>query len=234
MVRATVRPPRVSGTPSANGPWSFDLLYILIAACAAAGGLMGIRSSKFAPLAALAVVANDGRSTSGAVDGFGALRADALQQLPQGPAALGNWVSGSPARCARDRDVQLRQSDARPCAGVSGCAGEFAQWCGPAGRGGVALNGANQTAAHPTSGFDARRDQLQLIGNLVRDPSFAAMASWNYSRDVVLAFSVAGSAPNCRCKPSYAGIAVCQRGSGRDSHGTGLRPCGAILCQCVA
>ena len=53
----------------------------------------------------------------------------------------------------------------------------------------------NQTAA-THFGFDAHRDRLQYIGNLVRDPTFASyMASWNYTRDVVLTMPVAGSAP---------------------------------------
>jgi two-component system phosphate regulon sensor histidine kinase PhoR len=53
----------------------------------------------------------------------------------------------------------------------------------------------NQTAA-THFGFDAQRDRLQYIGNLVRDPAFAEyMASWNYTRDVVLTMPVAASSP---------------------------------------
>src|SRR6185369_5788071 len=53
----------------------------------------------------------------------------------------------------------------------------------------------NHTAA-THFGFDAQRDRLQYIGNLVRDPAFAAyMASWNYSRDVVLTMPRDASSP---------------------------------------
>ena len=44
----------------------------------------------------------------------------------------------------------------------------------------------NQTAA-AHFGLDTTRDRQQYVGNLIRDPAFAGyMASWNYSRDVVL------------------------------------------------
>ncbi|HEX6720741.1 MAG TPA: phosphate regulon sensor histidine kinase PhoR, partial [Burkholderiaceae bacterium] len=44
----------------------------------------------------------------------------------------------------------------------------------------------NQTAA-AQFGIDAQRDLLQHLANLVRDPAFVAyLASWNYSRDVVI------------------------------------------------
>ena len=44
----------------------------------------------------------------------------------------------------------------------------------------------NQTAAGQF-GIDAERDMLQHMANLVRDPAFVAyLASWNYSRDVVI------------------------------------------------
>ena len=44
----------------------------------------------------------------------------------------------------------------------------------------------NQTAASQF-GIDAERDLLQHLSNLVRDPAFVAyLASWNYSRDVVI------------------------------------------------
>ena len=44
----------------------------------------------------------------------------------------------------------------------------------------------NQTAA-AQFGIDAERDLLQHLANLVRDPAFVAyLASWNYSRDVVI------------------------------------------------
>jgi two-component system phosphate regulon sensor histidine kinase PhoR len=44
----------------------------------------------------------------------------------------------------------------------------------------------NQTAA-AQFGIDAERDLLQHLANLVRDPAFVAyLASWNYSRDVLI------------------------------------------------
>ncbi len=44
----------------------------------------------------------------------------------------------------------------------------------------------NQTAAGQF-GIDAERDMLQHLANLVRDPAFVAyLASWNYSRDVII------------------------------------------------
>ncbi len=44
----------------------------------------------------------------------------------------------------------------------------------------------NETAA-TQFGIDAERDLLQHLSNLVRDPAFVAyLASWNYSRDVVI------------------------------------------------
>jgi two-component system phosphate regulon sensor histidine kinase PhoR len=53
----------------------------------------------------------------------------------------------------------------------------------------------NQTAASHF-GLEAERDRGQYIGNLVRDPAFAAyMTSWNYSRDVVLSVPGPGAAP---------------------------------------
>jgi len=87
-------------------------------------------------------------------------------------------------RTLRERDEELRLSAARleeflgalensPNGVVLLDENGRIEWC-------------NQTAAQHF-GFDAERDRLQYIGNLVRDPAFAAyMASWNYTRDVVL------------------------------------------------
>ncbi|MEJ6022973.1 phosphate regulon sensor histidine kinase PhoR [Ramlibacter sp. PS4R-6] len=124
-----------------------------------------------------------------------------LQSLRQGaPVALparvgGNWGEAAQriAKLLRERDERLRESQARleeflvalensPNGVVLLDENGRIEWC-------------NQTAASHF-GFDAARDRLQYIGNLVRDPVFAAyMASWNYTRDVVLATPVAGSAP---------------------------------------
>ena len=51
----------------------------------------------------------------------------------------------------------------------------------------------NQTAAQHF-GLNPDKDQMQHIGNLLRDPAFATyLASWNYSREVVLARHVEAS-----------------------------------------
>jgi len=96
-------------------------------------------------------------------------------------------------RQLRERDEQLRESQRR--------LEEFLVALESSPNGVVLLdeNGriewCNRTAA-VHFGFDAQRDRLQAIGNLVRDPAFAAyMASWNYTRDVVLTIPVPGSAP---------------------------------------
>jgi len=97
------------------------------------------------------------------------------------------------ARNLREKEEQLRTSGARleeflvalensPNGVVLLDENGRIEWC-------------NQTAA-THFGFDAHRDRLQHIGNLVRDPAFAAyMASWHYSRDIVLTMPITGSAP---------------------------------------
>ncbi len=58
----------------------------------------------------------------------------------------------------------------------------------------------NQTAAQHF-GFDPERDLLQLVGNLVRDPAFAAyLAGGDYARDVVIA--ARGRSPSQRTRIS--------------------------------
>jgi two-component system phosphate regulon sensor histidine kinase PhoR len=122
-----------------------------------------------------------------------ALRQQASVGLPV--RAGGAWGEAAQriAKLLRERDERLRESQARleeflvalensPNGVVLLDENGRIEWC-------------NQTAA-THFGFDAERDRLQYIGNLVRDPAFAAyMASWNYTRDVVLTQAVAGSAP---------------------------------------
>lgn len=84
----------------------------------------------------------------------------------------------------RERDRQIRQSDDRLqefLAAIQASPNGVVlideqgriEWC-------------NQTAA-VQFGIDAQRDLLQHLANLVRDPAFVAyLASWNYSRDVVI------------------------------------------------
>lgn len=84
----------------------------------------------------------------------------------------------------RERDQQIRQSDDRLqefLAAIQASPNGVVlideqgriEWC-------------NQTAAQQF-GIDAKRDLQQHLANLVRDPAFVAyLASWNYSRDVVI------------------------------------------------
>ena len=87
-------------------------------------------------------------------------------------------------RLLRQREQRARESDARLQAFLAAMQASpngvvlldhlgRIEWC-------------NETAAQQF-GFDAQRDLLQHIGNLVRDPGFAAYhASGNYTREVVL------------------------------------------------
>jgi two-component system phosphate regulon sensor histidine kinase PhoR len=97
------------------------------------------------------------------------------------------------ARALRDREGALRGSEAR--------LGEFLVALQNSPNGVILLDErariewCNQTAADHF-GLDTERDRQQYVGNLVRDPAFAAyMASWNYSREVVLSLDVPGAAP---------------------------------------
>jgi two-component system phosphate regulon sensor histidine kinase PhoR len=97
------------------------------------------------------------------------------------------------ARALRDREQDLRRSEARleeflvalensPNGVILLDERACIEWC-------------NQTAADHF-GLDTTRDRQQYVGNLIRDPAFAAyMASWNYSRDIVLTLHAAGGVP---------------------------------------
>ena len=102
------------------------------------------------------------------------------------PRIPGYWgdITDRIRRLLRDRDRLLRDSEARLQAFLSAIqaspngvvlldAQGRIEWC-------------NQTAAEHF-GFDSRRDLLQLIGNLVRDPAFADYrAAGDYTHDVVM------------------------------------------------
>ncbi len=102
------------------------------------------------------------------------------------PRIPGYWgeITDRVRRLLRDRDRQLRDSEARlqeflsaiqasPNGVVLLDAQGRIEWC-------------NQTAADHF-GFDSRRDLLQLIGNLVRDPAFADYrAAGDFTHDVVM------------------------------------------------
>ncbi|MEP6790213.1 MAG: phosphate regulon sensor histidine kinase PhoR [Ramlibacter sp.] len=166
----------------------------LIAITAAAALTAALLGYEYAAFGALAVVlARLLLDRLRARQLLAALRSDALHALPQRAGPPWGELSQRIVRLLRDREARLAQSDARlqeflialedsPNGVVLLDEKGRIEWC-------------NQTAARHF-GFDARRDLLQHIGNLVRDPDFAAyMASWNYSRDVVLTMAVDASVP---------------------------------------
>ena len=111
------------------------------------------------------------------------LRTGDTTSPPQIPGYWGE-ITNRVRRLLRDRDRLLRDSDARlqeflsaiqasPNGVVLLDAEGRIEWC-------------NETAA-VHFGFDARRDVLQLIGNLVRDPTFVDyLSAGDYTRDVVM------------------------------------------------
>ena len=114
-----------------------------------------------------------------------------LQLLRNDPASLpsrGPGVWGELAerirKLLREREQLTRQSDER--------LQEFLAAIQASPNGVVLIDAegriewSNQTAA-AQFGIDAERDLLQYLANLVRDPVFVSyLASWNYSRDVVI------------------------------------------------
>lgn len=131
-----------------------------------------------------------------AVDGLRAQRLLALLHKDAAAAAgvrpAGVWgdVWDRVARLLRRRDQQLAQSEDRLkefLAAIESSPNGVTllddqgriEWC-------------NQTAASHF-GFDVKRDMLQYASHLIRDPAFSGyLASWNYSRDVVLTVMRAG------------------------------------------
>jgi two-component system phosphate regulon sensor histidine kinase PhoR len=167
---------------------------LLIAACTAGAVAAALFGKEYAGWGVLAVVlARMALEHWRGHKLLAALRADALGALPVRAGGLWGEVGQRTLRLLQGRQQQLRQSEARlqeflvaletsPNGVVLLDESARIEWC-------------NQTAAQHF-GFDAARDKLQYIGNLVRDPAFASyLASWNYSRDVVLAVGVPGSAP---------------------------------------
>ncbi len=111
------------------------------------------------------------------------LRSD-VSALPSRGAGIWGELSERIRKLLRERDQQIRQSEDR--------LQEFLAAIQASPNGVVLLDEqgriewCNQTAA-AQFGIDAERDLLQHLGNLVRDPAFIAyLASWNYSRDVVI------------------------------------------------
>ncbi|MEO7548323.1 MAG: phosphate regulon sensor histidine kinase PhoR [Ramlibacter sp.] len=166
----------------------------LIACCAAGAGAAALFGIEHAAAGVLAVVL-----ARMALDHWrgrrllAALRSDALAALPVRAGGLWGEIGQRTLRLLHGRETALRQSEARlqeflialetsPNGVVLLDEQGRIEWC-------------NQTAA-AHFGFDSKRDLLQAIGNLVRDPAFAAyLASWNYSRDVVLSVQGTGPAP---------------------------------------
>ena len=142
-------------------------------------------------LAVAALVWAVGRARSRRL--LAALKLGASSALPTQAGGVWGELAQRVSRLLRERDDRLRESQSRleeflvalensPNGVVLLDENGRIEWC-------------NQTAA-AHFGFDTQRDRLQHIGNLVRDPAFAAyMASWNYTRDVVLTVQPAGAAP---------------------------------------
>ena len=111
------------------------------------------------------------------------LRRDAAGLPSRGPGVWGE-LSERIRKLLREREQQTRQAEDR--------LQEFLAAIQASPNGVVLLDEqgriewCNQTAA-AQFGIDAERDLLQHMANLVRDPAFVAyLASWNYSRDVVI------------------------------------------------
>jgi two-component system, OmpR family, phosphate regulon sensor histidine kinase PhoR len=111
------------------------------------------------------------------------LRNDAAALPSRGPGVWGEMAERV-RKLLREREQQTRQAEDR--------LQEFLAAIQASPHGVVLLDEqgriewCNQTAAGQF-GIDAERDLLQHLANLVRDPAFVAyLASWNYSRDVVI------------------------------------------------
>ena len=111
------------------------------------------------------------------------MRRDVAALPSRGPGVWGELAERI-RKLLRERDLQIRQShdrlqeflaaiQASPNGVVLIDEQGRIEWC-------------NQTAAQQF-GIDPKRDLQQHLANLVRDPAFVAyLASWNYSRDVVI------------------------------------------------
>ncbi len=111
------------------------------------------------------------------------LRTDTSRLPSRGPGVWGELAERI-RKLLREREQQTRQAEDR--------LQEFLAAIQASPHGVVLLDEqgriewCNQTAA-AQFGIDAERDLLQHLANLVRDPAFVAyLASWNYSRDVVI------------------------------------------------
>jgi two-component system, OmpR family, phosphate regulon sensor histidine kinase PhoR len=170
------------------------LALLLLVCLAASAGVAAMFGPAYAPVGALVVlVAQWAIERSHIRRLLNALRDDAMNALPARSAGVWGEIARRVTPLLRERDERLRESQARlqeflvalensPNGVVLLDENGRIEWC-------------NQTAAGHF-GFDAQRDKLQYIGNLVRDPAFAAyLASWNYTREVVLTMPAPGSTP---------------------------------------
>lgn len=131
------------------------------------------------------------------------LRKDVAGLPSRGPGVWGE-LSERIRKLLREREQQTRQAEDR--------LQEFLAAIQASPNGVVLLDEqgriewCNQTAAGQF-GIDAERDLLQHLANLVRDPAFVAyLASWNYSRDVVI--DAPAQAPQHRGHPARLSVQV--------------------------
>ncbi|MGJ7496306.1 phosphate regulon sensor histidine kinase PhoR [Variovorax sp. RT4R15] len=162
----------------------FRIATFLIASCAGAVGASAILGLKFAWagawLGALLWLLLDAWRAGRLL---AVLRSDVAGLPSRGPGIWGE-LSERIRKLLREREQQTRQAEDR--------LQEFLAAIQASPNGVVLLDEqgriewCNQTAA-TQFGIDAERDMLQHLANLVRDPAFVAyLASWNYSRDVLI------------------------------------------------
>ncbi|RYZ04726.1 MAG: phosphate regulon sensor histidine kinase PhoR [Comamonadaceae bacterium] len=162
----------------------FRIATFLLASCIVAGGAGGLFGSGFvwlgAWLGALLWLLLDAWRAQRLLN---VLRTD-VAALPSRGAGIWGELSERIRKLLREREQQTRQAEER--------LQEFLAAIQASPNGVVLLDEhgriewCNQTAAGQF-GIDAERDLLQHLANLVRDPAFVAyLASWNYSRDVLI------------------------------------------------
>ena len=162
----------------------FRIAAFLVASVVFAAGAWGLGGTRFiwlgAWLGALAWLALDAWRGGRLLR---ALRSDP-SALPSRGAGVWGEVADRIRKLLRERDQQIRQSEDR--------LQEFLAAIQASPNGVILIDEqgriewSNQTAAEQF-GIDAERDLQQHLVNLVRDPAFVAyLASWNYSRDVVI------------------------------------------------
>ncbi|RZL96226.1 MAG: phosphate regulon sensor histidine kinase PhoR [Variovorax sp.] len=162
----------------------FRIATFLIASCAGAALASSMLGLKFAWVGAwIGALLWMGLDTWRAARLLRLLRSDVANLPSRGPGVWGE-LSERIRKLLREREQQTRQAEDR--------LQEFLAAIQASPNGVVLLDEqgriewCNQTAA-AQFGIDAERDMLQHLANLVRDPAFVAyLASWNYSRDVLI------------------------------------------------